>query len=403
MGSRISYQVWWTNEYVFWRMGTVILDKKKNIFFDFGEKEEEEVNDFGEKSIVSTNKNHFKKPQKPYIAMRIFNLGKQIYDDTSLIEQAMPLQDGLNKRKRQIDNNASDANGVWIGDSDKISAKEFAQFQGTPGEKVLIPGGAASLARETGRPLPSFVENDMIDNRNEIDNIFGAHSTLRGERQGGREAAASRLVLKQADEGRMGIISRSLESVSSDLYNWWAQLIRLFGAGGISAAGGQDLERRQIKITDKLVPQNVRIRVKSGSLLPKDKDTLKREALELWSRGALDPVTLFEKMGYSNPQESAKRLLLWKMQPMVYGGQYLGLQPPEQKPGGEKPPSLSIRFEDLTPMEQEQALSQVGIQAQSDLRNALFARNVSAFMPSQTSVTPDFAGSKEFSESNNSY
>jgi hypothetical protein len=44
-----------------------------------------------------------------------------------------------------------------------------------------------------------------------------------------------------------------------------------------------------------------------------DEVSLRTEAVQLWQLGALDPVTLFEKLKFPEPQKTAQRLLAWKM------------------------------------------------------------------------------------------
>ena len=43
-----------------------------------------------------------------------------------------------------------------------------------------------------------------------------------------------------------------------------------------------------------------------------DKVSLRTEAVQLWQLGALDPVTLFERLEFPNPAKAAERLMAWK-------------------------------------------------------------------------------------------
>ena len=56
--------------------------------------------------------------------------------------------------------------------------------------------------------------------------------------------------------------------------------------------------------------------VKEGSLIPKDRLTLRNEAIDLWTAGAIDPLTLAERLEVPNPQEYVKRLVMWKTNPL---------------------------------------------------------------------------------------
>ena len=61
----------------------------------------------------------------------------------------------------------------------------------------------------------------------------------------------------------------------------------------------------------------LKVSVKEGSLIPKDDLTKRNEAIDLWSAGALDPITLFERLDDPNPYETAKKLFLWKTMPQL--------------------------------------------------------------------------------------
>src|SRR3990167_6950400 len=90
--------------------------------------------------------NYHDRPRKPYIIFNHLNLGKYIIDDTSLIEQAMTLQDILNKEGRQIVENAEQASSGLVLDEDKISQEDARKIIGDPSEKIMISGNVNDAA-----------------------------------------------------------------------------------------------------------------------------------------------------------------------------------------------------------------------------------------------------------------
>ena len=48
--------------------------------------------------------------------------------------------------------------------------------------------------------------------------------------------------------------------------------------------------------------------VKSGSTLPTDEVSRRNEALQLYQLGALDPISLYERLKWPNPEETFARL-----------------------------------------------------------------------------------------------
>ena len=76
MGSIMGYIQFWTDDYVFYRMGNIILAKSKNPHWNY-DKETESVDELGETiTKIEPGKNHFVRPRMPYSFLTVFNLGE---------------------------------------------------------------------------------------------------------------------------------------------------------------------------------------------------------------------------------------------------------------------------------------------------------------------------------------
>ncbi|MEK7091755.1 MAG: hypothetical protein AAB900_02080, partial [Patescibacteria group bacterium] len=101
------------------------------------------------------------------------------------------------------------------------------------------------------------------------------------------------------------------------------------------------------------------VSVKEGSLIPKDRLTERNEAIDLWGAQAIDPLTLAERLEDPNPQEFTKRLVLWKLNPMMYAQLYA----PEAMPAEATPVSESGQAAPASSdIKEESLLSNVPIQ-----------------------------------------
>lgn len=303
LGTEITYIEFWTENMVIWRYNKLILGKAKNPNYNYTKKK----------------KNHFFEPQVPYVAVNLFDLGETIAGETSLIEQVAPLQDGVNKRKSQIDKNANIVNGKVIGSGmNGLKKEEFASIDWSDSEEGIFMsnGEVGDIIRQSGSPLPAFVENDMMHSISEIDNIMGTHSTTRGEREG-RETATGRQILRESDRGRIDIIGRRFEEALHQLFEGWTQIVRVYYTAPktvtiLNVDGSKEfLEYDQNSIED-----GIEIKIVPGTLIPEDKASRRATALQLASAGLIDPITLFREMGYKNPEEMAKNLYLWQNDPM---------------------------------------------------------------------------------------
>lgn len=304
LGTKIQYIEWWHDDYIFFTLDDEVLSKSKNPHFNYDSKETQVTTDEMGNEIPSEvdipGNNHFKAPKKPYYFLSIFNLGKRPFDDTNLIKQNLPLQDLINKRLRQIDINADNANGGMIVSGDYWTKEQAALIPKAlrGGSAIWQPSGSVNdgVKRDTGAPLPNFVYESLIDYRSELRNIFGT----RGSSPQGtinEQTVRGKIEIKGQDSDRIGGgISVYLEQLSDKIFNYFVQLMYVY---------------------DENPPQGkVKVGVKEGSMIPKDPVTQRNEAIDLWGQKALDPITFFEKLEFPNPQESAKQLFLWLSDPI---------------------------------------------------------------------------------------
>lgn len=295
------YQEFWTDEFVVEYAGKILLRKRPNPFFDF-----------------EGGQNHFDRPRKPFVFLQQLNLGQSPYSDTDLIQQTKSLQDGINKRKQQISDNADEANGVLLIDSALMSLEEAEKLDMSPDSFIHGPDVLQSVSRLSGTQLPTFVFEDMLHSTSEVDNVFGTHAVSRGEREG-KETATGRLALKESDSGRTDPLSEAIELAYDDLYNGWTQLIKMNYTGMPKYFNRLGVEFGQDQVED-----GVLVEVEAGSAIPEDQVAISQRAIQLASSGMIDPISLFEDMRVPNPQERAQRLFLWNTAPQ----QLLGLPEP---------------------------------------------------------------------------
>ena len=321
LGTIIQYQEFWTNDIVFWKLGSEILGKSRNPHWNY-DGEETRTDEYGDETKVEVRgSNHFAYPRLPYLFLSVFNLGKHPWDDTSLIKQNLGLQDLVNKRMVQIDKNVDDMNGGYVvsGEKSGLSKEEAQQAINASrrGGGFYVKKGDAreAVVRTHGEPLPSDVFNSLADARQEIDNIFGTHATTRGERIG-TETATGRLTLKEGDTGRIGNPADYIEQFVDQVFNWWLQLMYVYyDDAKIAAVLGTEDASETIMLHKSDLNRKLLVSVKEGSMLPQDPLNKRNEAIDLWNAKALDPITLFDRLEFPNPKEMAKNLFLWMSNP----------------------------------------------------------------------------------------
>ena len=302
-------------EAVCWKWDELILDKMANPNWN----EDEFMTDEEGKQV---RLNYHDRPRKPYIIFNHLNLGKYIIDDTSLIEQARILQDILNKRGRQIVENADQAASGLVLDENKISQEDARKIIGDPSEKVMVDGNPNdAAARLPWNALPNYVMQDKFDARTEIDNIFGANAPVRGE-SSGLQTLGEAILSQRANIGRLQTISDSIEDGMDRLYKALVQMMKVYWDEPVILRYRQTEGKTEfLEWTRDKIEDGVDVRVKAGTVLPKDKFAVRNETIQMIA--VLDPLSMAEGLDKPNPKEFARRLVYYRFFMDKYMGEFL--------------------------------------------------------------------------------
>lgn len=333
LASTIKYQeIWYTYhdkqgqilEGVCWRFNHVILRNIRNPYFDFQgyarpvyQNGVMATNTFGQIVTEQAFRNFFERPRKPYIFFTYENLGNTPIDDTSALEQAIPLQRNLNKTGKQI-RDISDGITNKYAFSNNISQDQARLVTANPKEPIWldIDGGQTPVGnvvtnfQNDGPPPVLF--NEMVMTRVAIDSKFQTHGGTRGENIPAAESGISKQITREGDlvstDDMADIV---LERVTEEMAGWALQFMKLMYVDPhFKSKMGKDGELIQEIIQRDMIEDGVAITVR-GSIT--DKPTARNMAMSLGEAGAIDPLTMFEEMDAPNPKERTTRLLKFKM------------------------------------------------------------------------------------------
>lgn len=358
MGTKLEYYEWWYMKTdVIFTLEDILLGKYKNPNWNYdidakpakepvldengqiieeGELEQAEV-----KGV-----NHLEEMCYPYRFLSIFTTGEQPHDNTSLILQNIPQQDKINRRERQIEKNVQGMNNGLVVSGQYYTAEQASQAASAlrRGVAILQPSGNLSEGiMFPNRPgLPADVYAHLKDGRQELRNIFGtAGSTAEGVKS--QETVRGKIMINQMDSSRIGGgITEYIEQVADSIYNLVVQFMFVYydEEHFIANAGQQaGMEIITLKNNRFVGLKTLNITVKEGSLIPKDPLTQRNEAIDLWSAGAIDPLSLYKKLDFPDPAEATKQLILWQLlqrgaiQPQMYLPNFNVAQPMQQPLG----------------------------------------------------------------------
>jgi hypothetical protein len=112
---------------------------------------------------------------------------------------------------------------------------------------------------------------------------------------------------------------------------------------------GKDGSEDYVSLKRDQIDKGVQVWIDAGSIEPKDKNAERAETMELMQSGFMDPITGFERLGYSNPTEMYTDAELAKQ------GQLVELPQPDPPPGpppeSGPPPQEALPPQGMPPQE----------------------------------------------------
>lgn len=309
-------EIWFTQvtdegeeECVAWYLGDLLLGKSKNPNFLYD----------GDGVQIT---NFLPKPMKPYIFFNYMNSGAHLIDETSPFEQAIPMQDALNKRGRQIMENADTANSILVLKSGSIPTDEAENITRDPNQILVLTTANdqpvnSAFGEITPHLLPNYVINDKQDLKNAIHEIMGTPSQFRGaqDRGGANTLGEARMMRDQAG-GRQDEIIRCLERGLADYFKLLVQMMKVWYKDAKKfACRDNDGKFVFVELSREKIPDVAWIRVEPGSTQKKDKNREEQIAMNLAQLGLIDPYNLFKDLGMKNADSRYNTLVKFKMSP----------------------------------------------------------------------------------------
>lgn len=306
LGTSVVRTEWWTDKFSFTTYKEKVLDKHKNEFFNYEE----------------GKTNHFAIPKKPYTFLSVFSLQEQPHDFTNLIEQNIANQDDITFNDKHIQKNLAHGNNAILMD-DKFFTSETAH-QGADaieqGDPILAPKG--TVERLPANALPQGTLESQDRRKETLRSIYGTQGLTANTKPDQR--VRNNIMNEQHDSSRIGGgMGDSLETVASSYFNWMLQLTYVFyDEKHYAAIMGQASAVEYVGLMMVGHQRYYVVSVQPDSMSPKDEISEQNLAIERWSSKAIDPIGFMKAINDPDPVNSAKRLVLWTINPQLYLQQY---------------------------------------------------------------------------------
>lgn len=257
---------------------------------------------------ANEKQNLLRAPKKPFIFGNLVNYGDHLIDDTTPVEQAIPQQMQLNRRGRQITENADKANGMLIISTDSGLTKDDAQnLTGDPNQKLVIKTGGQSVENLVkqieARQLPNYVINDKLDARTQIGNLLGAPTDFTGSQaDDGDPTLGEVMVKKNQSSGIQDKMVRAITRMLGDYYEFLVQMMIVWydeEHSFVHDAG--DGEFDYITLKRGLIEKG--IRVKAGKPASPDRSRVEAVTLNLLKMKGISLLDAYKLLQLDNPQQ----------------------------------------------------------------------------------------------------
>lgn len=333
LGTRIVATEWWNDEFCFTTFQEVVLDKHKNEFFNYPEKD-------GTPVI-----NHFAKPKKPFTFFSVFSLQEEPYDFTNLIEQNIPNQDRITERDMQITKNLASANNAVALSGQSFTSETAEQAVMTFYEEgfLLIPdGNMDGVKRIPASALPSGIMEAQESDMQSLRSIYGTSGLI--PNMNPDEAVRNNIMNEQHDSSRIGGgVGDRIEITAENMFNWCVQLYSVFyDVPHFGAVMGNAAAVEYVSLSAQNMQRKFVVTVSPNSMAPKDEMSERNQAIQLAQEGFLDPINLFKALDDPDPVNTAKMVTMFRVNPQMYmqtffpeqAGQ-MGMQQPQGAPNGQ--------------------------------------------------------------------
>jgi hypothetical protein len=342
-----KYFVWavWTKKWVAYVGKDKVLEKMANPYWRSKNADGTPVKELNEQRKI----NYFQFPQIPYIIGTVFEDGEETVGITSQAEQVIPMQDTINKVIRYMEDYMETVGDPQILIDPKVMSKEEAdQMTSESGRKYIAPGIAnPNLFRRVEPPqMPVYIKDLLVIAQQSFDNIYGAHSSTRGEKSGNPTLGQDQLQ-KDSDIGRMDVPARVLGRAINSLGEWFIQLMMIYYD-----------EKRDIPILDEsdeltfvegfsneMIQKGMKLQTKLGSSLPDDKVTRATIALKVASLNivGMRPLDLYKTLGMQDPEGLEQNLVKWNTGQVAKQEAGAPVAPtPEASPAGQVVPPVPV-------------------------------------------------------------
>lgn len=270
--------------------------------------------------------NFSKEPIKPFVVFNYLNNGRSYLDETSLFDQAKGLQDLVNKRGKQIWENADYVNGRWVADKEAINESDAGKFINKNPKTIALVNSPNRPVKDSvhvfdTQALPNYVPETLYDTRNEIDQVMGTPNIFRGEQSKNNTLGQDERIIEQAGALQDDLAS-SVDEAMADYYKKLSQMMKTYYTEDHwFQIKGDDGKYDFLVLNGQTMDGNAKISVEAGSTLPSNKSEMRDIVMQAAKLDRIDNLSFWEGIIYGklpDPETIVERTLKEINDPVSY-------------------------------------------------------------------------------------
>lgn len=263
-------------------------------------------------------KNYFEYPRKPFIIMSFDQFLLSAIDETSRIEQVIPIQKSVDETERSLDYMVTTSKGKHIFSKESGMKKDDLQkLDLNDPDRDLLVNGDPRMVHAFIQPVmpPSEMFVHARDKRDRLFAKSGVHGATRGEVV--TSTATTNQISREADFTKSDdIVNETILHVVTELSKARLHIMKLrYTPEHFEKIVGKYGEKLHFRLTNDLIDDGMEIVVSASTT---DKLKAERNAVSMAQLNLIDPLTYFEDLGLPDPEGRAEKLFLYQTNPEMY-------------------------------------------------------------------------------------
>lgn len=263
--------------------------------------------------------NYFEFPRKPFIFMSFDQFLRSAVDETSRIEQTIPMQKSMDVGERNVDHMVLLNKGkhIWSKDSGMTKKALKKLDMDDPNVDIIIAGDPNSVHSfiQPVMPTPEM----LIHLRSRRERMFakvGVHGATRGEIT--TSVATTNQIAREADFTQSDdLVDETILHVVTEISRARLHMMKLryTEEHWKKLVGLEEGKYLELRLDNDSIDDGMEVLVTASTT---DKLRAERNAQGMAQLGFTEPLSFYKDMGIPNPEKRAEMLFLKETQPNLY-------------------------------------------------------------------------------------